>query len=406
MYVMTPRPRIRVFVQAPFRGVTDWYPEPMCDDRLVMAAPVIPILSDSSEESVGSHVLRFSLKVGAVFVILPIGVLDLVDYSSSSDSDPLEDSLPLAPELPLVSPFLCYDDSETDSESEPVEQRPERHESLAFYDAMFPVAPTIASPRIHRRPAILVRPGKAIPSGRPYRAHPNGPRKLLTVRKRVGHFPARRLAWIHVPHRSSDHHSSPDSTSDSSSSSSSSYSSSDISSGSSSDSLTDTSLVHSSGCDAPGQTHSGPSTRVASSRLVYPSVMTSRYSEAFRRWRSAPLSTSYPLTTSESSLNSSSERSLDPSSPSARPSRKRYRSPTPLVPSSTLISRSIAPTLADLLPPRKRFRDLYSPEEHMEIGTVDAEAIVDLGIGDEVGAHTKDGICMGVEVAASDIRED
>ncbi|GKG61788.1 hypothetical protein Tco_0623505, partial [Tanacetum coccineum] len=59
----------------------------------------------------------------------------LVDYSSS-DFDPSEDSLPLALELPLVSPFLCSDDSEADSESEPAEQRPERHESLAVHDDM------------------------------------------------------------------------------------------------------------------------------------------------------------------------------------------------------------------------------------------------------------------------------
>ncbi|GKE01875.1 hypothetical protein Tco_1389858 [Tanacetum coccineum] len=61
----------------------------------------------------------------------------------------------------------------------------------------------------------------------------------------------------------------------------------------------------------------------------------------------------------------------DSSSPSAGTSRKRCRSPTTLVPSSTPVSRSIAPALADL-PPRKRFRDSYSSEasgeEHMEIG--------------------------------------
>ncbi|GJW62331.1 hypothetical protein Tco_0111666 [Tanacetum coccineum] len=34
------------------------------------------------------------------------------------------------------------------------------------------------------------------------------------------------------------------------------------------------------------------------------------------------------------------------------------------------------------------------------------EAVADLGIGDGVGAPTKDGIGMGVEVATSDIRED
>ncbi|GJW02480.1 hypothetical protein Tco_1561336 [Tanacetum coccineum] len=156
-------------------------------------------------------------------------------------------------------------------------------------------------------------------------------------------------------------------------------------------------------------THSRPSTRVASPRLIYPPV-TPRYSEAFRRWRSASLSTPYPPTTSESSLYSSSERSLDSSSLSAGPSRKRCRSPTTLVPSSTPVSRSIAPTHADLLPPRKRFRDSYSPEdsreEHMEIGTADAEAVADLGISDGVRVDTEDGIGMGVEIATSDIRED
>ncbi|GKE95202.1 hypothetical protein Tco_1580057, partial [Tanacetum coccineum] len=84
------------------------------------------------------------------------------------------------------------------------------------------------------------------------------------------------------------------------------------------------------------------------------------------RWRSAPLSTPYPSTTSGSSLDSSFERSLDSSSPFVGPSHKRCRSHT----------------LTDLLPPRKRFRDSYSPkasrEEHMEIGTADAEAIADL----------------------------
>ncbi|GJT84191.1 hypothetical protein Tco_1058533, partial [Tanacetum coccineum] len=124
----------------------------------VMAAPITSISSDSSEESVGSHVARVILfgtipaiipdipvvpakvpiapadpivapEVRAVSFISPTGVLDLVDYSSSSDSDPSDDSLPVAPELPLVLPFLCSDDSKTDSKSEPAEQRPERHES-------------------------------------------------------------------------------------------------------------------------------------------------------------------------------------------------------------------------------------------------------------------------------------
>ncbi|GKA54259.1 hypothetical protein Tco_0753208 [Tanacetum coccineum] len=83
----------------------------------------------------------------------------------------------------------------------------------------------------------------------------------------------------------------------------------------------------------------------------------------------------------KSSLGSSSERSLDSSSPSFRPSRKRCRSPTASVQSPTHVSRSIAPTPVDPLPPRKRFRDSYSledsGEEHMEVDTADAEAVAD-----------------------------
>ncbi|GJZ29873.1 copia protein, partial [Tanacetum coccineum] len=126
--------------------------------------------------------------------------------------------------------------------------------------------------------------------------------------------------------------------------------------------------------------------------------------------RSVPLSTPYLPTTSESSLGSSSERSFDSSSPSSRPSHKRCRSPTTSVPSPTHVSRSISLTLADLLPPRKRFRDSYSPEdsgkEHIEVDTADAEAVADVGISEGVVAHPEDGVGMGFEIAASDVRED
>nr|GEX88066.1 reverse transcriptase domain-containing protein [Tanacetum cinerariifolium] len=356
-----------------------------------MAAHIISISSDSYKKSVGSHVPRVILfgaipaiilvilevpvevpislagplvspKVGAVSVISPTGVLDLVDYSSSSDSDPSEDSLPPVPELPLVSPFLYSDDSEADSESEPAEQRPESHESLAVHDAMVSRWRDMVASR------------------------PSSPSESLShdTFAPSSEFP---LALIVAP---PGIHSS--------------------SSGSSLDSLSDSPLVHSSGCDTSCQAHSRPSNRVASSRLVYPPVMTPRHSEAFRRWRSTPLSTPYPPTTSESFLDSSFKRSFDSSLHSARPSRKRYRSPITIVQSSTPVLRSIAPTHADLLPPRKRFRDSYSPEdiieEHMEIGTADAETVADLSIGDRVGAHIKDGIGMGIEVIASDIRED
>ncbi|GJV54384.1 putative reverse transcriptase domain-containing protein [Tanacetum coccineum] len=236
----------------------------------VMVAPIISISSDSSEESVGSHAPRVIL-FGVIPAIIPVIPKVLI-----IPADPIvapEDSLPPAPNLPLVSPFLCSDDSEADSKSEPVEKRPvsSSHDTLAP-SFEFPLAP------------------------------------------------------------------------------------------------------------------------------------------AFRHWRSASLSTPYPPTTSESSLGLSSERSLDSSSLSSRPSHKRYRSPTTSVPSPTHNSRSISPTPADLLPPHKRFRDSYSSEdsgeEHMEVDTADAEAVADVGISEGVVAHPEDGVGMGFEIAASDVRED
>ncbi|GKA15402.1 putative reverse transcriptase domain-containing protein, partial [Tanacetum coccineum] len=76
--------------------------------------------------------------------------------------------------------------------------------------------------------------------------------------------------------------------------------------------------------------------------------------------------------------------------------------------SATLIRPARTP--ADLLPPRKRFRDSYSfedsKEEHMEVDTADAEAYADVGISEGVVAHPEDSIDMGVEIVASDVRED
>ncbi|GJZ45488.1 hypothetical protein Tco_0593084, partial [Tanacetum coccineum] len=320
-----------------------------------MAALIISILADSSKESVGSHAPRVILfgaihaiipiifevlivpadpivapEVGTVSVVSPTKVLDLVDYSFSSDSDPLEDSL---------SPF--------------------------------PLAPIVAPAGICRRSTTLIRAGEAIPFDRPYRTHSNGPRKLLTARKRVRPIPARRLAWRRVSHHSSDRHSSPDSSSSSSP------------------------LDHSLSGHTPLDTIDADTS--TPQRFVHRSLArTLQCSEAFRCWRSAPLSTPYPLTTSESSLGLSFERSLDSSSLSSGPSRKRCWSSTASVPSPTHDSRLIAPTPVDILPPRKRFKDSYSSEdsgeEHIEVDTADAEAVADVGISDGVVAHTRDGV--------------
>nr|GFB30674.1 hypothetical protein [Tanacetum cinerariifolium] len=87
------------------------------------------IISISSEKSVGSRAPRVILfgaipaiihvisevvivlvdplvapEVGTVLVVSLAGVLDLVDYSFSSDSDPSEDSLPVFPLAPIVAP--------------------------------------------------------------------------------------------------------------------------------------------------------------------------------------------------------------------------------------------------------------------------------------------------------------
>ncbi|GJZ00623.1 putative reverse transcriptase domain-containing protein [Tanacetum coccineum] len=230
-----------------------------------------------------------------------------------------------SPNVPLVLPFLCSDDSEAVDESKPAEQRPvsSSHDTLAPLSKVSPCT--------------------------------------------FGPIPARRLTWRRVSHHSSDRHSSPDSSSSSSPS------------------------------DHSLSGHTPPDTIDADSSTP-------------QRFRSASLSTPYPPTTSESSLGSSFERLLDSSSPSFRPSRKRCRSPTALVPSPTHDSRSIAPTLTNLLPLRNWFRDSYSSkdsgEEHIEVDTTDAEIVVDVGSSEGVIAHPEDGVGMGFEIVASDVRED
>ncbi|GKB33408.1 hypothetical protein Tco_0872809, partial [Tanacetum coccineum] len=241
----------------------------------VMAAPVIPILSDSSEESVGSHVPRVIL-FGSIPAIIPV----IPEVPAKVPIVPADPLVALEVEaVSITSPTGVLDLA--DNESKPAEQRPERHESLAIHDVMvsrwrdrvtyrpslpsrssshdtfapsskFPIVLVFVPPEIRRRSTILIQPEKAIHLGRPYRTHPNGPRKLLTARMRVGPFPAHRLEWRRISHRSSYRHSSLDFTSDLSSSGSSLDSSSNTSSGSPLDSLSDTSSVHSSGCDVSG----------------------------------------------------------------------------------------------------------------------------------------------------------
>ncbi|GJZ88461.1 putative reverse transcriptase domain-containing protein [Tanacetum coccineum] len=391
-----------------------------------MADSVIIISSDSSDESVGSPPSRVILfgdiptvipstsvvapetstiapvissaapVVETTLVASPTGLCGLVPYTGSDSDTPDEMTSPehISP-TPAISPFICTDSSEVpDSPDGPPSQDPyvaivarwrSRVAARPSSSHEFPIAPVTAPPGIRRRSATLIRPGEAIPFGRPYRTHPNGPRKLLTARKRVRPLPARRLASRHASPRSSDHHSS------------------------SSSSSSDSSPVHSLGLDAPDQAHSGSSTRDVSPRSRYPPRRAPRRSEAYRRWCAAPLSTVYPPTTSESSSGDSSERPMHSSPHSAGPSRKRCRSPVDSVSLSMPVTGSLAPTRADHLPPRKRFRDSYSSEasleEDAEVGLT--ETGVDMGLEEyEADASTRDTAEAGIDPMTAPLVEE
>ncbi|GKE11315.1 hypothetical protein Tco_1414866 [Tanacetum coccineum] len=173
---------------------------------------------------------------------------------------------------------------------------------------------------------------------------------------------------------------------------------------SSSSSSLDSSPVYSSGLDASDQAHSGSSTRDVPPRLCYPLKRAPRRSKAFRRWCAAPLSTLYPPTTSESSSGDSSERPLHSFSHSVGPSCKICRSSVDSVPSSMPIMGSLAPTCADLLPPRKRFRDSYSTEasieEDVKVDPIETGVDMELCIGDE------DDVRDHVGIDPKDVRDD
>ncbi|GJT36848.1 hypothetical protein Tco_0936713 [Tanacetum coccineum] len=323
-------------------------------DRIVMTSRPrtrISVQAPSGETSTIAPVISsIAPVVETTIVASPTGLCGLVPYPGFDSDSPDEMSSPehISP-LPAISPFLCTDPSEA----------PDSSDGSPSQD------PYVAT---------------AIPFGRPYHTHLNEPRKLLTARKRVGPLPAYRLAPRHASPRSSDHHSS------------------------SSSSSLDSSPVHSLGLDASDQTHSGSSTRDVSPRLCYPPRRAPRCSEAFYRWYATPLPTLYPPTTSESSSGDSSKRPLHSSSHAVGPSRKRCRSSVDSVPLSMPVMGSLAPTRADLLPPRKRFRDSYSSEasieEDVEVGPIETGVDMELGIGD--GDDVRD----HVEIDHRDVRDD
>nr|GEY61180.1 hypothetical protein [Tanacetum cinerariifolium] len=266
-----------------------------------MAAPVISISSDILVESLGSSFHRVIIvgsiyvevlvapEVGAAAVALPAGVIELDTYSSSK-ADPSESSPAPVSVAPVVYPFLCLDDSKSDTEMH------ERHVSPTPHDAMLTrwrsrfasrsSSPTTSTLEIPTTPILPVPSTVVAPSFKPCKA--------LTARKSVRPLPSYRLA-----------------------------------------------------------------------------LKTPRCSNAYLRWRSAPLSTMYPPTTSKSSARNSYSESY------AGPSHKRCRFPAATNTLSIHATRALVPSRDDLLPPRKRFRDSISPEDSVE-EYIDTDVLEDI----------------------------
>nr|GEV99146.1 putative reverse transcriptase domain-containing protein [Tanacetum cinerariifolium] len=286
-----------------------------------MAASATSISLDVSVESIGSFFPRViltgsisievpvALEVGAAAVASPAGVLEL-DTHSSLEADPSESSSPPVSIAPMVSLFLCSDDSESDTKIS------ERHVSLTPHDAMLTrwrsrvalrsSSPTTSTIEIPTAP-ILPAPSSKFPLA--HRTHPGGPCKALTARNLVRPLPSHCLSLRSF-------------------------------------------LI---------RTYTTNADLSTPPRFVHPPLARNpRCSEAYLRWRSAPLSTMYPLTTSESSAEDSSSES------SVGPSRKRCRSPAATMISSIHATRALVPSRVDLLPPRKRYRDPISPEDSVE----------------------------------------
>ncbi|GKC99694.1 hypothetical protein Tco_1169969 [Tanacetum coccineum] len=361
-----------------------------------MAAPVISISSDSSDESVGSSISRVILfgyipievpvvtldlpaapEVGAAAVTSPVGVLEL-DIHSSLESGPSEGSQPHVPVAPMVSPFLCSDDPESNTEL------PERHVLYTPHDAMvarwrsrvtsrpyspsgsssptaftleiptapiIPAPPTIvapstdiispivAPPGFHRRRVVLIRPGQ----------------------KSVGPLPSHRLALRYTSHHLLSDHITSNSTSDSTLDSSSDHSLSDHF-------LADHSSLGHSTSDQSLCGYSSPSLPLG----MRP-----------RLWLWSPVSSTRFSSTAESSPSdapaTTSDRCLHSPSYSVGPSRKRCRSPVAIMPSSIPASGALVPNHVDLLPSHKRFRDFISLEDSVE-DDIDADVLADIKI--------------------------
>ncbi|GJZ84365.1 putative reverse transcriptase domain-containing protein, partial [Tanacetum coccineum] len=261
---------------------------------------------------------------------------------------------PTAPTTHYTSPFIYTDSSNDDTPDTP----PSPTHEIPLVKVAPPTSQILpTSPSVRCRRVTIVSPGQPIPYGRPYRYHPNGPIHMMTARKRVRSLLTHRLTVRHsVDYSSSDHFTSDDSSRDSPSDLS-----SETSSDSSSDAISDSSPGHSS---------------LDRSSPALPSGMGS----------------SHQLCSSVPSFPNSSAAIIEgPShSSSARPSRKRSRSPTTSVPVSSPIPRALSSICADLLPPYKRIRssefvtdleakidECIAYADALRVGGIDARVVVE-----------------------------
>ncbi|GKA14667.1 hypothetical protein Tco_0694313, partial [Tanacetum coccineum] len=261
-------------------------------------------------------------EVGVAVVASPAGVLKL-DTHSSSKVDPLESSTPPVSVAPMVLPFLCSDDSESDTKIL------ERNVSPTSHDAMITrwrsrvasrsSSPTTSTLEIPTAPILPTPSAIVAPSF-----------EALTTRKSVRPLHSHRLALRYTSHHL-DHFISE---------SSSSYSS----------------LDHSlSG-------HTPPDTTDADSSTPHRFVHSSR--------------------------------------------ARNPRSPAAIMTLYIHATRALVPYRADLLPPRKRFRDSISPEDSVEedidtdvLEDIEADATaIEVAVDMDVEARVDAGSDMEVDV--------
>nr|GEX85458.1 hypothetical protein [Tanacetum cinerariifolium] len=285
------------------------------------------------------RVLRHCSDELQVYGSIPSSTINLLKVGSSRGLAPVAPEVrAVAVASPVGSLML---DTHSSSEADPLESSPPPvsvepmvspfsvllllHHHLSFH------LPVVSPPRIHQRRAILIRPEEDIPIGRLYRTHPGGPCKALTMRKSVRPLPSHRLELRYTSHHL-DHFTS---------GSSSSHSSSDHSS------YRHPSSGHSLSRHRPPNTTNADSS--TPQRFVH-----------------------LPLARIPRSVDSSFESSTGPS-------RKRCRSPAATVTSSIHSTRALVPSCADLLLPRKRFRDFISPEDSVE-EDIDTDVLEDIEV--------------------------